>query len=219
MHKKVQLQAIERVITDNNWITLVIIFAVVLLATLKLLRPNRLLGYLIAFLTPGFFKKKVEDNTSFYEPFNLLLFLFSSIIISLFLFLVLNFTPYKHNFINYLIVFSAVILYLSIKHFINIAITNTLGLSTILKYFLVIKSGYLKTLSLWLFPAIIVYQYMFNSNTFLLTIFGILFVFRAFLILKNNKRIVMRKFFYFILYFCTLEIAPLLIAYKITTTT
>ncbi|MCT4700018.1 DUF4271 domain-containing protein [Tenacibaculum haliotis] len=219
MHKKVQLQAIERVITDNNWITLVIIFAVVLLATLKLLKPNRLLGYLFAFLTSGFFKKKVEDNTSFYEPFNLLFFLFSSIIISLFLFLVVNFTPYEHNFINYLIVFSVVILYLSIKHFINVTITNTLGLSTILKYFLVVKSGYLKSLSLWLFPAIIVHQYTFNSNTFLLTIFGILFVFRAFLILKNNKRIVMRKLFYFILYFCTLEIAPLLIAYKITMTT
>ncbi|WBX71009.1 DUF4271 domain-containing protein [Tenacibaculum retecalamus] len=219
MHKKVQLQAIERVITDNNWITLVIIFAIVLLATLKLLKPNRLLGYLIAFLTPGFFKKKVEDNTSFYEPFNLLLFLFSSIIISLFLFLVVNFTPYEYHFINYLIVFSAVILYLSIKHFIKVTIANTLGLSTILKYFLVVKSGYLKSLSLWLFPAIIIHQYTFNSNTFLLTIFGILFVFRAFLILKNNKRIVMRKFFYFILYFCTLEIAPLLIAYKITMTT
>ena len=65
MHKKVQLQAIERVITDNNWITLVIIFAVVLLATLKLLKPNRLLGYLFAFLTLVFSKRKLKITPLF----------------------------------------------------------------------------------------------------------------------------------------------------------
>ena len=53
----------------------------------------------------------------------------------------------------------------------------------------------------------------------LFSIFVILFIFRAFLIIKKKKKIVIRKLFYFILYFCTLEIAPLLIVYKITTTT
>ena len=53
------MQAIERIITDNNWITLVIVFAIILLALMKLLAPNKLFGYTLAFFTPGFFKKKV----------------------------------------------------------------------------------------------------------------------------------------------------------------
>lgn len=219
--KQIQLQAIERIITDNNWITLVIVFAIILLALMKLLAPNKLFGYTLAFFTPGFFKKKVTNNTSFYTPFNLLLFLFSSVVIALFLILIINLTDtdYDVSFFNYLIVFSFSISYLSIKHFLNFFLSNTLGLSPIIKYFLVLKSEYLNSLCLLLLPIIIVYQYAFNSVIFLLMCFGILFIFRGFLILKNNKKIVLRKLFYFILYFCTLEIAPLLIVYKITTTT
>ena len=198
-----------------------IVFAIILLALMKLLAPNKLFGYTLAFFTPGFFKKKVTNNTSFYTPFNLLLFLFSSVVIALFLILIINSTDtdYDVSFLNYLILFSFSTSYLSIKYFLNFFLSNTLGLSPIIKYFLVLKSEYLNSLCLLLLPIIIVYQYAFNSVIFLLTCFGILFIFRGFLILKNNKKIVLRKLFYFILYFCTLEIAPLLIVYKITTTT
>ncbi len=214
--KKIHLQAIERLITNNNWITLVIVFAVILLAIMKLLKPNKLLGYTLAPFTSGFFKKNIEKNTSFYTPFFLFLFLFSVIVISLFLFLTLtSFT----NFLSYLFLLFFTSFYFIVKYLLDFSIANILGLNTIAKYFIYTKSGYLNSLTLWLFPALILYLFSFNNRTFLLAFFGILFVFRGFLIIKNNKKIVIRKFFYFILYFCTLEIAPLLIVYKITTTT
>ncbi|CAM1349235.1 DUF4271 domain-containing protein [Tenacibaculum insulae] len=213
------MQAIERIINNDNWITLVIIFAFVLLAVMKLLKPTKLLGYTIAFFTPGFLNKRVEDNPPFYAPFTLFLFFFSTIIVSLFLFLVVIPNTYEHSWLNYLILFSFTTIYFISRFFLDAFLANVLGLTSVTKYFLFTKSSYLKTLCLWLFPAIIIYQYTFTSKLFLLIIFLILFVFRAFLILKNNKKIVIRKLFYFILYFCTLEIAPLLIVYKITTTT
>ncbi len=213
------MQAIERITTQNNWITLVVLLGIVLLVIMKLIKPNQLLGYTIAFFISGFFKKKTQENTPFYSFFNLLLFSFSSITISLFLFLIIYPEKQEHSFFNFLALFSILTTYFIVRHLLDYFLSNILGLSLATKYFLVTKSGYLNTLSLWLFPSIIIYQYAFNNNFFLLTIFFILFVFRVFLILINNKRIVILKLFYFILYFCTLEIAPLLIAYKIITTT
>jgi len=213
------LQAIDRISTQDNWITLVIIFAIILLVIKKLIKPNLLLGYTIAFFISGFFKKKAQNNTPFYSSFNVLLFSFSYITISLFLFLLVYPEKYNHNFFNYFILFSTLTTYFTIKQILDYFLSNILGLTFVTKYFLIAKSGYLNTLSLWLFPTIIIYKYAFKSTIFLLTIFLILFIFRVFLILINNKKIVILKLFYFILYFCTLEIAPLLIAYKIITTT
>ncbi|MDE1205679.1 DUF4271 domain-containing protein [Tenacibaculum larymnensis] len=212
------MQAIERITNHDSWITLVIVLAIVLLAMMKALKPTKLYGYTIAFITPGFFHKRTEEGASFFTPFKLLLFSFSSIVISLFLFLILVSEIYSHSFLAFLGLLLFVILYFLLRFLIDYALANTLGLSSIVSYFLHTKSGYLYVLSIWLLPFIILYQYTFTNKLFLVYSFGILLIFRAFLILTNNKKLVISKLFYFILYFCTLEIAPLLILYKTTTT-
>ncbi len=211
------MQAIERIISYDNWITLVVLFSIILLAILKLIKPNKLLGHTLAFFTPGYFQKKADDNASFYSSFNLVLFLFTSITLSLFFFLVVP-QHYEKTFFYFLIILSFIIVYLFSRQILDRTFSNILGLSIITKYFIISKSGYLSSLSLLLFPFIILKLYAIDSTFFLISIFAILFIFRAFLILKNNKKLVIRKLFYFILYFCTLEIAPLLILYKTTTT-
>ncbi|MGB1042491.1 MAG: DUF4271 domain-containing protein [Tenacibaculum sp.] len=216
--KKHNLQAIERIISHENWITLVIVFAVILVAIMKLIKPNKLLGYSLAFLTPGFFQKKIQNNTPFYTPFHLLLFTFCTITISLFLFLVIFSENYERNFLAYLTTLALTSIYFLTRHFLDFSLAKILGLYNIIKYFTHSKSGYLYTLSLWLFPFIILYQYSYKNKLFLFSIFIILLLFRLFLILRNNKRLVISKLFYFILYFCTLEIAPLLVLFKATTT-
>ncbi|WP_394801455.1 DUF4271 domain-containing protein [Tenacibaculum piscium] len=212
------MQAIERIIPDNNWITLVFIVAIILLAILKLIKPKKLRGYAYAFFTTGFIKNKITDSASFLTPFYGFLFLFSTIILSLFLFLILMPSIYADTFFNYLMLLCFVSVYFIVRFFIDVILAKIMQSSQDLQYFSATKIGYLNSLSLWLFPVLIVYQYGFTNRLFLVSFFGILFIFRAFLILKNNKKIVIHKLFYFILYFCTLEIAPLLIVYKITTT-
>ncbi|WP_408648500.1 DUF4271 domain-containing protein [Tenacibaculum pacificus] len=144
---------------------------------------------------------------------------FSTITISLLLFLILLPSAYLPSFFNYIILCCFVSIYFILKNLLDFILANIIESNYNTKYFLATKSGYLNSLSLWLFPGIIIYQYAFKSHIFLLIFSVILFVFRAFLVLINNKKIVIRKLFYFILYFCTLEIAPLIIVYKITTTT
>ncbi|REH56509.1 uncharacterized protein DUF4271 [Tenacibaculum gallaicum] len=212
------MQAIERITNHDSWITLVIVLAIVLLAMMKSLKPTKLYGYSVAFITPGFFHKRMEEGASFFSPFKLFLFSFSTIVISLFLFLTLVSEIYSHSFLAFLGLFLFVILYFLVRFLIDYALANILGLSSIVNYFLHTKSGYLYVLCIWLLPIIILYQYTFTNKLFLIYSFIILLIFRAFLILTNNKKLVISKLFYFILYFCTLEIAPLLILYKTTTT-
>ena len=139
------MQAIERIITNNNWITLVIVFAVVLLAIMKLLKSTKLFGYTVAFVTSGFFKKKVEDNASSRTPFQLVLSFFLVIVISLFIFLILY--PINNGFFDYLLLFSFVTIYFVTKVILDNILINILGISTLAKYFLTTKYGYLKNLA------------------------------------------------------------------------
>ncbi|WP_408023539.1 DUF4271 domain-containing protein [Tenacibaculum sediminilitoris] len=211
------MQAIERITNNDSWVALVIVLAIVLLAMMKSLKPTKLYGYAIAFITPGFFHKRIEEGASFFSPFRLLLFAYSMLVISLFLFLTLLSDKYSQSFLAFLGVLIFTVLYFSARFLIDYVLANILGLSSIINYFLYIKSGYLYVLCLWLLPIIIFYQYTFSNKIFLISSFSILLIFRAFLILTNNKKLVISKLFYFILYFCILEIAPLLILYKTTT--
>ncbi len=212
------MQAIERITNSDYWITLVILLSIVLLAIMKLLKPNKLLGYTLAFFTPGYFQKKAENRVAFFTPFNLVLFLFTTITLSLFLYLVFLPVIYIKGVFNFIIIFCSILIYLFSKQILDKMFANILGLSDVTNYFLISKYGYLSSLSLLLFPFLILNLYAINNRVFIIGVFVFLFVFRAFLILYNNKKLVISKLFYFILYFCTLEIAPLLILYKTTTT-
>ena len=213
------MQAIELINNSDSWFTLVILFTIVLLAILKLIKPNYLLGYTLAFFTPGFFQKKAEENMYLFSPFKFILFCYSSISISLVFYLIVQpSTTNKNNFITFLIILASVFCYLLIKYFIENMIASILAIKGNINYFLHVKYGYLFTVGLWILPLIILYKYSLHSSYFLFTGLITLLIFRAFLIITNNKNIVIGKLFYFILYFCTLEIAPLLILYKTTTT-
>ncbi|WP_086031398.1 DUF4271 domain-containing protein [Tenacibaculum holothuriorum] len=212
------LQALDRLDFTNSWITVLILISVVLLAVMKVIKPSRLLGYSIAFFSPGFFQKRAEENASFFTPFNGVMFLFSLIILSLFCFFALNPFAFERDFFEFGVFFIGIIVYVLIRFIIDFLVINATGVIDVLNYFMFSKRGYLYTVSLWMFPVLIFYIYAFRNNYFLLISFLLLFAIRGFLLIYNNKKLVVSKLFYFILYFCTLEIAPLLILYKITTT-
>lgn len=209
------MQAIERFTHDNSWITLVIISGIVLISLLKLINESLLIKYTTAFFIPGFFEKLSEEKKPLFNAFNILLFIFRCITISLCCFII--FFSEDLNKYTFSILLSTVIIYYSARQVLDYFLINTIGIYKFVNYFLLTKKGYLNTLSLCLFPFIIINQYSLKNKLFLITACGILFVIRGFLILKNNKSLIISKLFYFILYFCALEIAPLLILYKTIT--
>ncbi|CAL2103989.1 conserved membrane protein of unknown function [Tenacibaculum sp. 190130A14a] len=212
------MQAVERIVNYDYWISLFFVIAFVILAILKLLKPNGLYGYIVAFFTPGFFHKQAEKNTPFFSSFQLLLFVFTSLVLSLFFFEIIPAYVVHKSITTLSYIFGATTMYLLIRALLDAFIVSVLGLKGFLNYFLYSKLGYLKTLSIWLLPVLILNQYTIKSINFIVAFFLILVGFRFLLIIYNNKRLVVNKLFYFILYLCALEIAPLLILYKTTTT-
>lgn len=207
------MEAIERTPLLSDWITFVFVFGMILLTLMKAYSSKQLQGYSTAFFTQSFMKEQVERNVDFFSPFHFLLFFFTTIVISL------TFCIYfpKQNLSDFFLTLVACISYFVIQGFINFFIQKVFNIREETRYFLLTKMGYLYTVSIWVFPFLIVYQYTFNNLFFLYAFILILLLFRGFLILSNNKNIIFSRLFYFILYFCTLELAPLLILYKITT--
>lgn len=210
------MEVISRNLASNDWITLVFVIALVLIALMKLYKPQLLLGYTIAMFSQGFIENRAEKNPSIFSTFHVLIFTFSTLIFSLAIYFFVESWLSIERF-NYIDILISLLGFLIIKFLFVRLIVNTLDLKEQTRYLIFLQSGYMYSISLWLFPILILFNYCYTNSIFLLFFICILLVYRGFLILRNNKKLIFNNFFYFILYFCSLELAPLLIIYKTTT--
>lgn len=209
------MQVIPRELTQNNWTLIVLILGFVLLFFMKVFQSSRLLGYTISFFTRGFIEKRAEEKLAFFSTFHILLFSFSSLTISLFIHLItVYYKATLNNFSSFLLIFTFTSIYLTIRYIIDYSFGQLLNISDYVRYFIFTKSGYLYTLSIWLFPVLIIYFFGFKNNYFLLGSFLLLVLIRFGLVFYNNKKLIIKHLFYFILYLCALEMAPLFLLFK-----
>ncbi len=87
------------------------------------------------------------------------------------------------------------------------------------EYVTYLKMSYLSNFCLLIFPLLLIAYYTrYDSAGFSLFIFivaTILLLLYYALIIKNNQKMILRRLFYFILYLCALEIAPIILLYKL----
>ncbi|WP_374107980.1 DUF4271 domain-containing protein [Tenacibaculum aquimarinum] len=209
------MQAIPRELTQNNWITMLFLVGFILLFFMKLYKPSRFLGYSISFFTRGFIEKRAEEKPAIFSTFHVLIFSFCALTLSLFVYTLIPDNQTKNNLISYVYVILFTFIYLIIRRLIDYSFSKLFDLSNYLRYFIFTKVGYLYTLSIWLFPILIAYNYGYKNNYFLWGSFLILIAIRFGLVFYNNKKLIIKHLFYFILYLCALEIAPLFIILKI----
>lgn len=211
------MDVIYRHFVSNDWVTLFFLICLVLIALMKLYKPQLLFGYSIAFFSQGFIEKRAEKKETLFSPFNSFLLLFTTIIFSLLVYFV-GFTQTEFDIHYFGLTLLTVASFIFIRFIATLFIIKTLDIEEITRYFIFTKLGYMHTISIWLFPILVLYKFWFLNTQILLFFVCFLLIFRGFLVLKNNKNLIFSNFFYFILYFCTFEIAPLLIIYKTTTT-
>lgn len=210
------MQALDRIVISHNWITILFVFAMFLLFMLKKIDQTKLIGYATSFFITGFIEEKIEEKQSFFSFFNLLLFLFTLLIVSLsFLLLLSRFSPeYTIDFSFFIKLVGFVALYFLVFLRVDLLLTAVFQIKKELNCFMAAKMSYLHTISLWLFPVLIATVYGLKNTTILAgSVIALLFL-RIALVFVNNKNLIVNKLFYFILYLCALEIAPLLIFYK-----
>ncbi len=208
------MQGIKREFISNNWITITIVFNLVLLFFMKVFQPTRLYGYTVSFFSKGFTEKRTQEKPAFFSPFHLAHHIFSITTLALFLFLVLDFNIEK-NGVYFTVFLGIIAIYIAVKFLLDYLLISLFSITDSLRYFIFSKSRYLYAMCLLLFPFIIIATYAIKNNNLLIAVFFLLLLIRFLLILYNNKKLIISHLFYFILYFCALEIAPLFIIYKI----
>lgn len=208
------MQAIARELSSTNWITLVLFFAIGLVFLLKLFNPTKLTGYATSFYRHGFIKKHAEEAGNPFGIFNSLLFFFSTTVVAL---LITIFTAKEQaRFSVFLQILACVVLYLFFRFLLDALLSKLLQIQQETRYFLFCKADYLYTCCLWILPVLILTVYSLQNTFLLSTLCVLLFTLRLALILTNNKNLIFKKLFYFILYICALELTPLVAFFKLT---
>ncbi|WP_163420248.1 DUF4271 domain-containing protein [Flagellimonas sp. CMM7] len=211
------MNPVYKTIESLDWITIVLFFSMVVLALGKYLFQNRFLNFMIL---PFNNKYVVLYNKKgrLFNWFHILLTIFQLINFSLFLFLVLNvfFTvPSDNNPSSFLIIMAGLLLFQIVKILLQFGqgyVFNTQGLISELLFN---KISYLNYSSLVMFVSNIVLIYVLNDSKIIISVAIILIISINVIgltrLLKNHQKAIIPYFFYFILYLCALEIAPLVL--------
>ncbi len=200
---------------DNDTITWIFISIGLLLFVLNLLYHHRLYLTSTSFLTGkyGVTFYSADKNKSIFNRYYTLLF-FPINILTIVMLIYCVFPENK----SFLFTSVALSIFLIFDYFIKYGLSILFNYKEEQNYATYLKSIYMNNITLWILPFLLVCLYSPFFNRFLkgllVSLLLILFVLRYFLVISKYKKIVQQHLFYFILYLCTLEIAPLLLFIK-----
>ena len=212
------MEAVQRDVLSNNWIVLIFIFSIGILFFLKIFNTDKLKGYATSIFNKGFIEIEAEENYFRFSFFHVgfSFFFLLMLTVSIYLTMHQNFQKEAFLFLDYLQVSKYVLLCLTIRYVVDFLLIILFDIrDSLVTYFFFSRRSYSYSISLGLLILNILYFYTFNSYYFL--IFGIiaLFSIRYLLILYYNKNLIIKELFYFILYLCAFELAPLFVLFKL----
>jgi hypothetical protein len=211
------VQALEKITISTNWIPIVLVFLFAIIAVLKIIDAEKLKGYVFALFNKGFVEGEATEDTSLFSSFYSLLFIFSATVLALTisLFVTERNVNLALSFSSFFSVLKVVFCYLIIKGLLEVALVRLFLINKQVRFYLVSKFSSLYSISFFLLVFFVLFQFSpLNYSCFIFTTL-ILFFLRFVLQLGNNKNLVFSELFYFILYICAFEIAPLLTLFKL----
>ena len=212
-----KLQYVERSLESLDWITIILVGSFVLLAITKLIYPKRFDEFIILPLTNKYFLVQGKSD-NIIHPFNVLLFLFQIISVSLFIYLFFS-EDAKMNSWLYLQICTVYTVFILVKLTIEKIIGTVFSLESVINRYLYQKLSYRNLLSLFIFIGNLIFFFIIKPNFNTLLYFaGSILLFNSIALFynyKSNRNFIYSNFFYFILYLCALEISPYVILYKV----
>ena len=205
-----------RILENTDWITLVILFSLILIVIAKQLFQNRFMSFIILpfnnkYVTLYSKKDKMRHG------FHVLLTCFQLLNTALYIYLSYN-ALYDNSDMEGMLIFGLVLgvvmLFVIVKMILqltNAFVFNNMKIITDLIYK---KHTYLNYSGLVMLIANVIMTYIVNDSetVVFLSLFLILMIncIGLITILKDHQKLISNYFFYFILYLCALEIAPLI---------
>lgn len=211
------MQAIERILTTSNDITFVLILLFFMLFILRMLDIQKLRSATFALFNISTINDEVENREGL-TAFQVLFFCFNCILFTLtyFFFKIEYKQQFEAGFNDFLALLLVIFIFFALKRVIELLLLHLFNLKQGLHFYSSTKQETFNTFNLFHFVLLILFAFQNLSFALYLMILSILLFYRfLFIVLKNNK-LIFSKLFYFILYLCALEIAPLLVLFKMT---
>ncbi|MFX0556392.1 DUF4271 domain-containing protein [Maribacter sp. CXY002] len=209
------MEPILRYSDKVDWITILIFGSLLFIIGAKILHYSKFINFIILpFNNKYIFMYSKKEKL--FNRFHILLTTFQIINTSLFIFLAWN--TFKHStyeVLLYLLILSGFFLFIVIKTVVQLGNGFIFGNYRIFNEIVFKKTSYLNYSGIVLFIANLILAYVFPSSQFIVFLAISLFVLINLIgwvtVVKNHQILISNYFFYFILYLCALEIAPLII--------
>ena len=206
----------NRIIESLDWVTLIMVGCIVVIAILKVIYPKRFEDFIRLPVSNNYFLAKGKSE-ELRHPFSLLLFLIQLISISLFAYLFFL-EKGKATVLLFFQILSAVFIFIIVKISIEKIIGTIFSIENVIDQYIYEKLTYRNFISLLLVIANLIFYFSVKPDLNTLLIFtGILFLANILILFYSYKKyrsLIFSNFFYFLLYICALEISPYLILYK-----
>jgi len=213
----IQLQ--ERIIESKDWATVLFVLCVGIIAVNKTISSVRFNEF-IRLAYSDKYTKIYKDSSNLMSGFTVSMFVLQLFSFSFFTLLVLNQfdKAEKTNGIVYIQIFTFLTVFILSKFLIEKIVATAFKIEEFNEQFNLLKVNYRAYFGFILLPFnIILFYNTFDSKLFFWILLVALFVINIttyIVALKLYQNLLMRKIFYFILYLCTLEIAPYYFIYN-----
>jgi hypothetical protein len=202
-----------RITDTSDWVTIIFIMAIGIIALTKSMYENRFEDFTKLIFSDKY-TRIYRDSSHMMGTFTIPLFFVQIISFSFFIQILLSYFGYgsKTDWILFIQIFTFVIYFILSKFLIEKIIATAFKIEEVVEQFNSQKITYRTYVGLILLPIdILLYYYdttLKNIPLYILYSIVVLNVFLYLFSIKNYRKEIFSKLFYFILYLCTLEIAP-----------
>jgi hypothetical protein len=209
----------ERIFESKDWATLLFVVCLGIVTVNKSISWVRFSEF-IRLAYSSKYNKIYRDSGNLLDGFTVSMFVLQLISFSFFILLVIRqFSALETNtLILYIQIFTLLSVFVLSKYLIEKIIATAFKIEEFNEHFNLLKVNYRTYLSLVLLPInIILFYNPIHSSAFFWVLISILFAVNMItyiVALKLYQNLIIRKIFYFILYLCTLEIAPYYFIYN-----
>jgi hypothetical protein len=209
----------ERILNYTDWATILFALSIFIIAFNRSVFQVRFIEFMRLGISDKY-TKIYKDSSNMNSGFTISMFLVQLISFSFFILLLLS--HYKYSTKENIVVFIQIITFLGVfilsKYLIEKIIAATFKIEEFVDQFNLLKVSYRTYFGILLLPInLFLYYNSFNENWIYLSLLLVLIginVITYFITLKIYQNAIVGKLFYFILYLCTLEIAPYYFMYK-----
>lgn len=212
----------ERIVFSPDWLTIVFLVILLLIAIIKNNFSEQLSSLFSLLYSDKYYSDFGKVKPLIWNNFNILFFLIFILVSAVMIYYSLNAyvnDSFRFDLGYFLKILAGVLIYLVLRYTFEVILSSLFEIFEEYKFFSFVKLSNLFLISVYLLPVLLFITYV-NSSQYIIFI-GAALIFLALVILfryikaLQYDRINFSNIFYLFLYLCALEIAPIILIYKL----